>query len=80
MCDKLEGMLLKCEKKVPELNDDDAFVTEESVRAIREWRAHILRAVNQDQARRDVLDNLTRSVSDHIYVTICYNLSVFFYT
>ncbi|KAK3083632.1 hypothetical protein FSP39_000517 [Pinctada imbricata] len=44
-----------------ESNDKDIFHqdVDQSVRQIKEWRSHILRTVNQDDARQDILSSLT---------------------
>ncbi|XP_063438390.1 uncharacterized protein LOC134719312 [Mytilus trossulus] len=38
--------------------DDTMYTISESVRAVHEWKKHILRSVNQDIARKSVLENL----------------------
>ncbi|VDI29911.1 Hypothetical predicted protein [Mytilus galloprovincialis] len=38
--------------------DDTMYTISESVRAVHEWKKHILRSVNQDMARKSVLENL----------------------
>ena len=35
------------------------FVILQSVRAVREWKKHILRSINQDMARKTILENLS---------------------
>ena len=40
------------------VDEESEFIVTQSVKAINEWKAHILRSVNQDQARQNVLDNM----------------------
>ncbi|KAK3107372.1 hypothetical protein FSP39_012971 [Pinctada imbricata] len=38
--------------------DDTLYIVTESVRAVREWKKHVLRTVNQDMARHNILQTL----------------------
>ncbi|CAC5407948.1 unnamed protein product [Mytilus coruscus] len=38
--------------------DDTMYTISENVKAVQEWKKHILRSVNQDMARKSVLENL----------------------
>lgn len=39
-------------------HDEAVYLTESAITAIKNWKCHILRSANQDQARTDVLDLL----------------------
>lgn len=41
--------------------DDIQYTLSESVKAVTDWKMHILRSVNQDGARSDVIEGLTES-------------------
>ena len=39
-------------------HDEAVYLTESAITAIKNWKCHILRSANEDQARTDVLDLL----------------------
>ena len=41
-----------------EIHDELAFMTRRAKRDVSAWKSHLLRAVNQDKARLDILQNL----------------------
>ncbi len=74
MCDSLEEALVSWSDKAANMDDEEkSYLLEEAIKHIREWRAHILRSVNQDKARTHILENLSDDVSIvtvHIYIII----------
>ena len=40
------------------MDEEQEFIVMQSIRSIREWKAHILRCVNQDQAWEVILDKM----------------------
>ena len=49
--------------QIPDYDDAIAITIEQSIVAIREWWSHLLRIVNQDQARIDIISNMQNNVS-----------------
>ena len=62
-CHNLEMILQKFKISISKEDDETKYVIEEAVEDIIQWHHHILRTVNQDQARIDVLDALQENVS-----------------
>jgi len=61
---EMESLLL-CTKTSTEDQDDLLYIYQQAVQAIDAWKAHLLRSVQQDKARTDVLDNIDNT-SVHI--------------
>lgn len=38
--------------------DDSKYIVNEGVRAVHEWKNHVLRTVNQNDTRKDIMENL----------------------
>ncbi|KAK3725259.1 hypothetical protein QZH41_001292 [Actinostola sp. cb2023] len=63
-CDSLENVFLEMKSKINETDITDEqksrilFEYKESLQAINAWKAHLLRSVNQEEAKQDVLKEL----------------------
>lgn len=47
-----------CDSSLVELKEELLFIVEKSKQDITSWKAHLLRSVNQDEARVDIIDKL----------------------
>ena len=67
-CDSLKNVLQEITEKVEAVDITEEqravkrFEVAECIRSIRAWRSHLLRLINQDQAKQDALSNLTEEV------------------
>ena len=68
-CERCEALENVTTEILQELEDSDvseekkarvSFDYKESVQNISAWKAHLLRSVNQEEARQDTLDNLNQ--------------------
>ena len=69
-CDVLAAALADIEKALTMMTEENigadakeelSFVADQAISSIQAWKAHLLRNLNQDQARLDVLDDLDDS-------------------
>ncbi|XP_063397175.1 uncharacterized protein LOC134681468 [Mytilus trossulus] len=66
-CDDLTETLVKIEKSSDEVlyesadqEDDTIYMVEQSIKAVQEWKKHLLRSYNQDTARSEILHKLSK--------------------
>lgn len=61
LCEIESALITQAGNMLPESNDELAFTAKQAKASINAWKAHILRSINQDAARVDVLESLDES-------------------
>ena len=61
LCEIESALTAQADNLLPDVNEELAFMVKQAKANILAWKAHILRSMNQDAARVDVLESLDKS-------------------
>ena len=61
LCEIESALTAQADNLLPDVNEELAFMVKQAKANILAWKAHILRSINQDAARVDVLESLDES-------------------
>ena len=53
-----EIVLVSKDVKCSTEDKDELYLMGQSVQSIKDWKAHLLRCINQDEARHDILNQI----------------------